>query len=118
MKIGKLSKITGVSIRMLRYYESEGLLKPQRDINGYRSYIATDVLTVERIKLLGSAGMTLTTIRKFLPCLRGDSFILEPCDELRKVLNEQIDLTNKKADNLIQSRSVLEKFLAEINQNN
>ena len=30
MKIGELSRRTGVSVRMLRYYEGEGLLAPQR----------------------------------------------------------------------------------------
>ncbi|MBJ2696307.1 MerR family DNA-binding transcriptional regulator, partial [Salmonella enterica subsp. enterica serovar Weltevreden] len=28
MQIGKLAALTGVSIRMLRYYESAGLLHP------------------------------------------------------------------------------------------
>lgn len=116
MKIGELSKRTGVSIRMLRYYETEGLLKPQRMASGYRDYDAGEVRTVERIKLLGSAGMTLATIREFLPCVRGEGPVFEPCDELRKVLHEQIRLADQKAERLAQSRRVLESFLAEVEQ--
>nr|WP_300313203.1 MerR family transcriptional regulator [Halomonas sp.] len=114
MKIGELSKRTGVSVRMLRYYEAEGLLKPHRTASGYRDYDPAEVRTVERIRLLGSAGMTLATIRQFLPCVRGDGPIFEPCDELRNTLHEQIRLADQKAQELAQSRKVLETFLYEI----
>lgn len=116
MKIGTLSKRTGVSIRMLRYYEAEGLLKPQRTASGYRDYDLAEERTVERIKLLGSAGMTLATIQQFLPCIRGDGPVFEPCDELREVLREQIRLVDQKAERLVQSRNVLESFLREIDK--
>jgi DNA-binding transcriptional MerR regulator len=47
---------------MLRYYEGEGLLAPLRTDSGYRDYGPAEEETVQRIKLLGSAGMTLETI--------------------------------------------------------
>jgi len=39
-KIGEFSKLTQVSIRMLRYYDETGLLKPAQidQFTGYRSY--------------------------------------------------------------------------------
>ncbi|WP_274423587.1 MerR family transcriptional regulator [Chelativorans sp. YIM 93263] len=116
MKIGELSKRTGVSIRMLRYYEAEGLLKPQRTTSGYRDYDPAEERTVERIKLLGSAGMTLATIRQFLPCVRGEGSVFEPCDELRNALHEQIRLAHQKSEKLARSRKVLESFLQEVEQ--
>ncbi|NYT73059.1 MerR family transcriptional regulator [Halomonas sp. QX-2] len=114
MKIGELAKRTGVSIRMLRYYETEGLLKPKRTTNGYRHYAQGEIRTVERIKLLGSAGMTLATVKQFLPCVRGEGPVFEPCDELRNVLHEQIDIADQKAAKLAQSRAILESFLCDI----
>ncbi|MBT2771119.1 MerR family transcriptional regulator [Halomonas sp. ISL-60] len=114
MKIGELAKRTGVSIRMLRYYETEGLLKPKRTTNGYRHYAQSEVRTVERIKLLGSAGMTLATIKQFLPCVRGEGPVFEPCDELRNVLCDQIKFADQKAAKLAQSRAILESFLFDI----
>lgn len=116
MKIGELSKRTGVSIRMLRYYEAEGLLKPERTESGYRDYDLPEVRTVERIKLLGAGGMTLATILQFLPCVRGEGPMFEPCDELRVTLRQQIRLVEEKAEKLAQSRSVLETFLQEIGE--
>jgi DNA-binding transcriptional MerR regulator len=114
MTIGELSRRTDVSIRMLRYYENEGLLKPRRTASGYRDYTPNEVQTVERIKLLGSTGMTLVTIKQFLPCVRGDEPVFEPCDELRNILREQIRLADMKMDKLAQSREVLATFLREI----
>ncbi|MGV8891472.1 MAG: MerR family transcriptional regulator [Burkholderiaceae bacterium] len=114
MKIGELSRRCNVSIRMLRYYEAEGLLKPRRTESGYRDYDPVDEQTVERIKLLGSAGMTLATIKQFSPCMRGEGQIFEPCDELRTTLRDQIRLIDQKAEKLIQSRKVLEKFMQDI----
>ncbi|MGR4867098.1 MerR family transcriptional regulator [Caulobacter sp. LARHSG274] len=114
MKIGELAKQTGVSIRMLRYYEAEGLLNPQRTASGYRDYDAAEVRTVNRIKLLGSAGMILATIRQFLPCIRGEGPVFEPCDELRTTLREQIRRVEDSAAKLAESRAVLQSFLAEI----
>lgn len=38
MRIKQLSERTGVSSRLLRYYEEQGLLRPRREENGYRDY--------------------------------------------------------------------------------
>lgn len=115
MKIGELSRRCEVSIRMLRYYEAEGLLKPRRTASGYRDYGPLDEQAVERIKLLGSAGMTLATIRQFAECIRGEGRIFEPCDELRETLREQLQQIEQKTAKLQQSRSVLEKFIHDVN---
>ena len=92
MKIGELSRRTGISVRMLRYYEAEGLLVPARTGSGYRDYGPTEEKTVRRIRTLGSAGMTLDTIRQLLPCVRSDHPAFVPCSDLRRILTEQVDL--------------------------
>lgn len=43
MHIRELSKVTGVSLRSLRYYEQKHLLSPARSENGYRIYEDIDV---------------------------------------------------------------------------
>ncbi|MFJ6456207.1 MerR family DNA-binding transcriptional regulator [Paenarthrobacter sp. NPDC091669] len=47
MRIGELATKTSVSVRSLRYYEQQGLLKPQRTASGHRDYATED----ERIVL-------------------------------------------------------------------
>ncbi|ASP40644.1 MerR family transcriptional regulator [Bacterioplanes sanyensis] len=114
MKIGELSQRTAVSIRMLRYYEEQGLLQPKRTVAGYRDYRDSEVATVTRIKLLSDAGMPLSTIQVFLPCIRSDGPVFEPCDELRKLLKQQIHQTDDTLQKLQNNRQVLANFLREI----
>jgi len=49
VQIGELSARTGASVRMLRYYEEQGLLEPRRTGSGYRTYAESDVDRVARI---------------------------------------------------------------------
>lgn len=55
MLIGELSRRTGVSTRLLRYYEGQGLLEARRGPNGYRSYDEDAVATVRKIRALLAA---------------------------------------------------------------
>jgi DNA-binding transcriptional MerR regulator len=68
MKIGELSRRTGVSVRALRYYEEQELLRPERRPSGYREYGERDVALVARIQTLISAGLTTTVIAPVLHC--------------------------------------------------
>ncbi|MGJ4999515.1 MerR family transcriptional regulator [Bradyrhizobium sp. HKCCYLS3077] len=115
MKIGELSRRTGVSIRMLRYYEGEGLLAPQRMSSGYRDYGPEDEEAVRRIKLLGSAGMTLETIKQLLPCVRNTRPDFRPCDNLRRILAQQVGLLDQRIEALSQSRTILAGFISRVN---
>lgn len=71
MRIGELSSRTGVSIRALRYYEEQGLLRPRRSANGYREFSEPDIGTVAKIQLLLSAGLTSRKIADVLPWVCG-----------------------------------------------
>lgn len=68
MKIGELSKMTGISPSRIRFYEAQGLLpRPIRQENGYRAY-STDAATL--LNIIDNAqrtGFTLEQIRRFLP---------------------------------------------------
>ena len=68
MRIGKVSKLTNVSMRSLRYYEEKGLIHPERLENGYRDY---DKLTLERIKTLKlyfDLGLTTAEMQQVMGC--------------------------------------------------
>lgn len=114
MRIGELSKRTGVSIRMLRYYEAEGLLSPHRTEAGYRDYGPVDEETVLQIRTLGTAGMTLSMIRDFLPCALEARGEYEPCDELLTRLQQQIADVDTRIEKLTQSRATLSNIFAKL----
>ncbi|GAA0312372.1 MerR family transcriptional regulator [Kineococcus aurantiacus] len=66
MRIGQLSRRTGVSTRMLRYYEQQRLLSPRRGANGYREYAEADVERIEQISHLVRAGLGTRLVRAVL----------------------------------------------------
>jgi DNA-binding transcriptional MerR regulator len=115
MKIGELSRRTGVSVRMLRYYEGQGLLAPQRTESGYRDYGLGEEEVVRRIKLLGSAGLTLETIQQLLPCVQNIRPDFKPCNNLRRILAQQVGLIDQRIEALSRSRTVLAGFLSSVN---
>ncbi|GAB3423187.1 MerR family transcriptional regulator [Flindersiella endophytica] len=71
MRIGELSKRTGVSVRALRYYEEQQLLEPRRGANGYRYFSERDVERVAQIQLLFASGLNSSTVAEVLPCVCG-----------------------------------------------
>ena len=54
MKIKEMEERSGMTRANIRFYESEGLLSPEREINGYREYSEEDLQVLMRIKLLRS----------------------------------------------------------------
>ena len=67
MKIGELAEITGVAASTIRFYESIGLVVPERTSNGYRLYDQQSVLLLRIITTAQSAGFSLEEIRNLLP---------------------------------------------------
>jgi len=70
MKIGEFSKLSRVSVRMLRHYDDIGLLKPVETdhFTGYRYYEARQLKTVWRITTFKAMGFSLSDIVRMLEC--------------------------------------------------
>ncbi|MEU9947400.1 MerR family transcriptional regulator [Streptomyces sp. NPDC047939] len=78
MRIGALARTAGVSRRLLRYYEEQGLLRPLRLTNGYREYSEADVAAVRHIRALLAAGLPTAVIGRLLHCVHDDGERLIP----------------------------------------
>ena len=63
MKIKEIEERSGMSRANIRFYESEGLLAPERDTNGYRDYSEHDLEALQRIKLLRTLRISLEEIK-------------------------------------------------------
>ncbi|WP_329010353.1 MerR family DNA-binding transcriptional regulator [Micromonospora rifamycinica] len=67
MLIGEVSRRCGVSVRMLRHYESLGLLRPTgRTGVGYREYSGADLRRIFHIESLRSLGLPLRAVGRAL----------------------------------------------------
>ncbi|MFC6333844.1 MerR family transcriptional regulator [Paenibacillus septentrionalis] len=75
--IGAFSKMTGLSIRTLHYYDEIGLLKPQRQGGGHRRYETKDALILQKIVSLKTLGFNLERIKQLLQQQKYDLTMVE-----------------------------------------
>jgi MerR family transcriptional regulator, copper efflux regulator len=67
VRVGKLAKLTGKTVRALHLYEELGLLRPERRTDGgFRLYAATAKERIDWIAKLQEMGFSLPEIRDFL----------------------------------------------------
>lgn len=71
-RIGELAELVGVEAHVLRYWESEFRVRPQRSPSGQRMYRRRDILRFLRIKqLLYTDGYTIAGAKKTLSAGNG-----------------------------------------------
>ena len=61
-----LARRTGIAASALRYYETRGLLKPQRNRAGQRRYPRSDIRRVSIVIIAQKCGFRLRDIKKLL----------------------------------------------------
>ncbi|TLW94630.1 MerR family transcriptional regulator [Saccharomonospora piscinae] len=67
MLIGEVARRSGVSARMLRHYDSLGLVRPTgRTVGGYREYSAEDIRRILHVEGLRSLGLSLREVGRAL----------------------------------------------------
>lgn len=113
MRIGELSERTGVSTRLLRYYEQQGLLSPVRGENAYRTYTQDDVARVERVALLVRSGMPTRLIKVVLDLEQAQSEALaESCPrQVAEMLADELRDLDARIACLSRSRTTIHEFL-------
>jgi DNA-binding transcriptional MerR regulator len=118
MQIGDLSARTGASVRMLRYYEEQGLLEPQRTPSGYRVYAESDVDRVARIRCMLSAALPAGVVGKALAFLLDGRPIIPDLPEERvefaASLQSELDELDGKIAALQNSRELLATIVADV----
>lgn len=103
-KIGDFSKLTGASIRTLRYYDEIDLFKPDEvDLfTGYRYYSEKKLQEFQIISELKNVGFTLEEIKKYWNKF-SDQIMLNK----KQQLLEEADNINKKVKKIDELRSYL-----------
>lgn len=100
--IGSLAKRTGVPVKTIRFYSDEGILPPTEvTVAGYRRYSEDDLVRLETIRTLRSAGFDIATIRAML------NQEMDPQEATRI----QVDALNVQERTLRRQRLMLERAL-------
>ena len=115
-KIGEFSTLSKTTIKTLRYYEKEGLLKPSyiNQDNGYRYYETSELIQVSKIIALRQIGLSIKDIKSIL---EGQD-IKEKLNNRKKELEEELIETNiqlSKINYLLEGNNMKnEIFVKEI----
>ncbi|MEL6552032.1 MAG: heavy metal-responsive transcriptional regulator [Cyanobacteria bacterium J06621_11] len=107
LKIGEVSKRTGVAVGALRYYESLALLKSERGENGYRYYDADAIRQVQFIKKAQALGFSLEDVGEILNAHEQGNV---PCALVQSLLQEKIDQIESQIKEMNLFKQGLEQY--------
>ena len=98
MNIGKVAKLSELTVKAVRYYYNIGLVKPfQKTTTGYREYNENDAL---KLKFVGNArkfNFSIDECRELLSLYENES---RPSKDVKKLTLEKISQIDKKLQQL------------------
>ncbi|NMG66346.1 Cd(II)/Pb(II)-responsive transcriptional regulator [Azoarcus indigens] len=108
MRIGELSRATGVEVETIRYYEKAGLLPPpSRADNGYRAYSSSHLERLAFVRHCRALDISLADIGRLL------DFLDHPeaaCGDINRLVEAQLDRVRAR----IVSLQALERQLSAL----
>lgn len=109
-RIGEFSKLMQVSVRMLRYYDEVGLLKPAQSDpwTGYRMYSVEQIPVLNRIVYLRDCGFTVAEMEGLV--LGNDDRMMEALKNKEKEIAATIKIEEqrlRRIDHLLQGTADL-----------
>lgn len=118
-KIGDFSKITGASIRTLRYYDSIDLFKPKEiDLfTNYRYYSEEQIEEFKIITDLKECGFSLEEIKEYWNNFNNDIMIRKKEELMSEIenINEKIRKVDYLRNNIVDGKIFINR--KEINKN-
>ena len=120
-KIGMFASMNRVTVKTLRYYDEQNLLKPVHveEENGYRYYVASQIAELHRILALRGMGFSIEDIRNILNGVEEKKLLQSKKQEILKEIATltarlaEVESYLSKADSVL-SVPVLIKRLSEV----
>ena len=105
LTIGDIARRTGLSVSAIRFYESRGLVKPDRTPGGQREFARADIRRLSFIQIAQQMGLTIEEIGEVLSELpdgrtptKGDWTRIS--QKFRKRLDDHIAMVERLRDKL------------------
>ena len=109
MNIGEAAKASGVSAKMIRYYEQTGLIPPaERTASGYRSYSDSDVHRLRFIRRARDLGFAVPEISDLLNLWNDNA---RHSADVKRLAQAHIDELQQKIDGLRQMADTLQTLI-------
>ncbi|WP_375164662.1 MerR family transcriptional regulator [Arthrobacter sp.] len=112
LRVGEVASLTGVSPRLIRYYENQGLISAERSSTGQRHFEITAVEQIRHIRLLLDAGLPTRIISELLDCIH-DPGRLELCAV--PTLVEHLRARDERIAELVSTRQALQGLIDSSN---
>lgn len=109
LTIGEMAKRSGLTAKMIRHYESLGLLPPAvRSDAGYRHYQEQDVKQLRFIRQARELGFSLPQIGELLLLWHDEQ---RPSSKVKQLAQEHITVLDQKIAELTKMKDGLEKLV-------
>ncbi|RYC31342.1 Cu(I)-responsive transcriptional regulator [Lichenibacterium minor] len=113
MNIGEASKASGVSPKMIRYYEAGGLIgTAARTASGYRQYTEADLRTLRFVRRTRDLGFSMEQIAQLLGLWRNEG---RASADVKRLALSHVEALDAKAAALLEMSRTLRR-LAEVCQ--
>ena len=103
MTIKEIEELTGLPRANVRYYESEGLITPERKGNGYRVYSESDAQTLQKIKLLRCLDISIEELKT----------IQSGEHSVEEALQRSLVVQQNKKDQIGRAMEITKRMIAE-----
>jgi len=106
LKIGEMSKMFGVTLRTLRFYEDKGLLTPVRE-GSNRLYTRRDRARLKIILLARKIGFSLREVKQVMD-------LYDPAGSNAKQLRLTLDKSERQLGRLLKQRAAIDEAMDEL----
>ncbi len=108
MQIGELARLSGLSTKTIRFYESIGLLaSAARSENNYRYYHIHDLDQLRFIAGARMLGLSIATITRLIAAFEQED---APCAAVQETLNQQLIRIDQQIAELLALRTQINQL--------